>query len=76
MDYWAREITKLGHAVRLMGPPFTRAYVKGNQNDANDAAAICAAVSRPSIRFVPVKNQQQQDARTIREKRAQRVSLV
>ena len=42
--YWAREIGKRGHRVRLMSPQFTRAYVKGNKNDANDAAAICEFV--------------------------------
>jgi transposase len=69
--YWAREISKLGHEVRLMSPQFTRAYVKGNKNDANDAAAICEAVSRPSMRFVPVKNQPQQDIAALHRVRAQ-----
>jgi transposase len=69
--YWAREIGKLGHRVRLMSPQFTRAYVKGNKNDANDAAAICEAVSRPSMRFVPVKNQHQQDIAALHRVRAQ-----
>src|SRR5690348_6788580 len=69
--YWAREISKLGHEVRLMSPQFTRAYVKGNKNDANDAAAICEAVSRPSMRFVPVKKQPQQDIAALHRVRAQ-----
>ena len=74
--YWAREITQLGHSVRLMSPQFTRAYVKGNKNDANDAAAICEAVSRPSMRFVPVKNQQQQDIAALHRVRAHNSSRI
>ena len=53
--YWGRELEKLGHAVRLMNPRFIKPYLKGEKNDANDAAAICEAVSRPSMRFVPVQ---------------------
>jgi transposase len=59
--YWAREIAKLGHEVRLMSPRFVRPYVKSNKNDARDAEAICEAVARPSMRFVTVKSQLQQD---------------
>jgi transposase len=51
--YWAREIAALGHEVRLMPPQYVKAYVKRNKNDAADAAAICEAVRRPSMRFVP-----------------------
>ena len=58
--YWARELTKLGHTVRLMPPAYVKAYVKRNKNDAADAAAICEAVGRPSMRFVPVKDAEQQ----------------
>jgi len=54
-----------------MSPQFTRAYLKGNKNDANDAAAICEAVSRPSMRFVPVKKQPQQDIAALHRVRAQ-----
>lgn len=71
--HWAREITKLGHEVRLMSPQFIRPYVKGNKNDANDAAAICEAVGRPSMRFVPVKNQHQQDIAALHRVRSQLV---
>jgi transposase len=71
--HWAREITKLGHEVRLMSPQFTRPYVKGNKNDANDAAAICEAVGRPSMRFAPVKNQHQQDIAALHRVRSQLV---
>jgi transposase len=59
--YWARELMKLGHTVKLMAPQHVKAYVKGNKNDANDAEAICEAVSRPSMRFVAVKTVAQQD---------------
>src|SRR5208282_601908 len=59
--YWAREMVKLGHEVRLMSPRFVRPYVKSNKNDARDAEAICEAVGRPSMRFVAIKSQVQQD---------------
>src|SRR2546429_261950 len=58
--YWARELTKLGHEVRLMPAKGVKAYVKRNKNDAADAVAICEAVRRPSMRFVPVKSAEQQ----------------
>jgi transposase len=58
--YWARRIQEYGHTVKLMAPQFVKPYVKGNKNDAADAAAICEAVSRPSMRFVPIKNIEQQ----------------
>jgi transposase len=58
--YWARELTALGHEVRLMPPQYVKAYVKRNKNDAADAEAICEAVRRPSMRFVPVKTIEQQ----------------
>jgi len=59
--YWAREIGALGHEVRLMPPVRVKAYVAwGRKNDAADAAAICEAVRRPSMRFVPVKTVEQQ----------------
>ena len=60
--YWAREIALLGHEVRLMPPGYVKAYVKRGKNDAADAAAICEAVTRPSMRFVPVKGSEQQSA--------------
>jgi transposase len=58
--HWARELTKLGHEVRLMPPQYVRPYVKTNKHDAADADACCEAVQRPGMRFVPVKNEQQQ----------------
>ena len=58
--HWARKLEKLGHTVRLMAPQFVKPYVKTNKNDAADAEAICEAVSRPNMRFVPIKNGEQQ----------------
>jgi transposase len=58
--YWARELARLGHEVRLMPPQYVRPYVKTNKHDAADAEACCEAVQRPGMRFVPVKNEQQQ----------------
>jgi len=64
-NYWAREITKLGHEVKLMAPQFVKPYVKTNKNDQADAEAICEAVSRPNMRFVPIKSVEQQDILSI-----------
>ena len=58
--YWAREIAALGHEVRLMPPQFVKPYIKSQKNDAADAEAICEAVQRPTMRFVPVKSAEQQ----------------
>src|SRR5215831_839414 len=58
--HWARQLQKLGHTVRLMAPQFVKPYVKTNKNDVADAEAICEAVSRPTMRFVPMKNGEQQ----------------
>src|SRR6201982_1259093 len=58
--HWSRELRALGHTVRLMPPSYVKAYLKRSKNDANDAAAICEAVTRPSMRFVPTKSEQQQ----------------
>lgn len=58
--HWARELIALGHEVKLMPPAYVKAYVKRNKNDAADAEAICEAVTRPSMRFVPVKDTEQQ----------------
>lgn len=58
--YWARKLESLGHKVKLMAPQFVKPYVKTNKNDVADAEAICEAVSRPNMRFVPIKNVEQQ----------------
>src|ERR1700745_2251839 len=58
--YWSRRLQALGHTVRLMPPSYVKAYVKRSKNDANDAAAICEAVTRPSMRFVATKSEEQQ----------------
>ena len=58
--HWARELTALGHTVKLMPPAYVKAYVKRNKNDAADAEAICEAIARPSMWFVPVKDAEQQ----------------
>jgi transposase len=58
--HWARRLEKLGHTVKLMAPQFVKPYVKTNKNDAADAQAICEAVSRPHMRFVAIKNGEQQ----------------
>ncbi|MGI9523944.1 MAG: IS110 family transposase [Hyphomicrobiaceae bacterium] len=67
--YWARELTKLGHTVRLIPPVYVKAYVKRSKNDAADAAAICEAVTRPSMRFVPIKSEEQQAALAVHRAR-------
>ena len=58
--YWARELISLGHDVKLMPPNYVKPYVKRNKNDMADAEAICEAVTRPNMRFVAVKNAEQQ----------------
>lgn len=58
--HWARKLQAIGHTVRLMAPQFVKPYVKTNKNDAADAEAICEAVARPNMRFVPIKNVEQQ----------------
>ncbi|WP_207462927.1 IS110 family transposase [Azospirillum sp. SYSU D00513] len=63
--HWAREITRLGHTVRLMPPQYVKPYVKRHKNDQADAEAICEAVQRPSMRFVPIKTEEQQSTLVI-----------
>jgi transposase len=78
--HWARELAKLGHEVRLMPPAYVKPYVKRGKTDANDAEAICEAVTRPTMRFVPVKSPEQQAALALHRTRdllvKQRTQLV
>jgi transposase len=81
--HWARELMKLGHEVRLMPPAYVKPYVKRGKTDANDAEAICEAVTRPTVRtmrFVPVKSPEQQAALALHRTRdllvKQRTQLV
>jgi transposase len=68
--HWARVLQKLGYRVKLIAPQFVKPYVKSNKNDAADAEAICEAMARPGMRFVPVKSVQQQDIQAIHRVRA------
>src|SRR5688572_31473571 len=71
--YWARKLMALGHTVRLMAPQFVKPYRKNDKNDGNDAEAICEAVQRPSMRFVPVKSPAQLAELTVHRIRLQLV---
>jgi transposase len=77
--HWARELIKLGHDVRLIPPAYVKPYVRRQKNDRTDAAAICEAVSRPTMRFVTVKSVEQQAVQTLHRVRElltrQRVQL-
>jgi transposase len=68
--HWARVIGRYGHPVRLMPPSYVKPYVKRNKNDGRDAEAICEALSRPSMRFVPVKSVEQQAVLIVHSTRA------
>ena len=78
--YWAREITALGHEVRMMPARYVKPYVKRNKNDMADAEAICEAVTRPTMRFVPIKTPEQQSILMLHRTRElfvrQRIMLV
>ena len=63
--HWARLLQSKGYAVKLIAPQFVKPYVKSNKNDANDAEAICEAMSRPSMRYVAVKTVEQQDIQAV-----------
>ena len=71
--HWARQLIKLGFIVKLIPPQYVKPYVKRNKNDANDAEAICEAVSRPTMSFVPVKTLEQQDIQSLHRVRCERV---
>jgi transposase len=68
--HWARQLQARGYTVKLIAPQFVKPYVKSNKNDANDAEAICEAMSRPHMRFVPVKTVEQQDIQAVHRVRA------
>lgn len=78
--HWARELTRLGHEVRMMPPAYVKPYVKRGKNDAVDAEAICEAVTRPTMRFVAMKSAEQQAALSLHRTRnllvKQRTQLV
>jgi transposase len=78
--YWGRELVRLGHEVRQMPPSYVKPYVKRGKTDANDAEAICEAVTRPTMRFVPIKSVEQQAALSLHRTRdllvRQRTQLV
>ena len=78
--HWARELSRLGHLVRLIPPQYVKPYVKRNKTDAADAEAICEAVGRPNMRFVPIKTIEQQSILALHRVRAllvrQRTSAI
>ena len=74
VHHWVRQFTKMGHTVRLIAPQFVKPYVKSNKNDAVDAEAICEAVQRPNMRFVPAKGLEQQDIQSLHRVRSQVVA--
>ncbi len=72
-NYWGQKFTEMGHKVKLINPQFVKPYVKSNKNDAVDAEAICEAVTRPNMRFVAIKNKDQQDIQCTHKVRARLV---
>lgn len=73
-NHWVRVFEKLGHTVHMIAPQFVKPYVKSNKSDAADAEAICEAVQRPSMRFVPAKSIEQQDIQSLHRIRSQAVA--
>ena len=71
--YWARKFSSFGHTVKLMSPQYVKPYVKTNKNDAADAEAICEAVTRSNMRFVPIKSEEQQDIQALHRIRSRLV---
>jgi transposase len=78
--FWKRKFELMGHTVKLMAPQYVKPYVKTNKNDMSDAEAICEAVTRPNMRFVPAKSKEQQDVQCLHRIRqgwiAERTGLV
>jgi transposase len=72
--HWARQLQAHGYSVKMVPPQFVKPYVKSNKNDANDAEAICEAMSRPNMRFVAVKTVEQQDIQAVHRIRAELLS--
>src|SRR5687768_380402 len=72
--YWARRLREQGHTVKLMAPQYVKPYVKTNKNDMRDAEAIAEAVTRPSMRFVPIKTVAQQDIQALHRVRERLIS--
>ena len=73
-NHWVRVFEQFGHTVKMMAPQFVKPYVKSNKSDAADAEAICEAVQRPSMRFVPAKSIDQQDLQSLHRIRSQAVA--
>ncbi len=71
--YWSRKFQAMGHQVKLMAPQFVKPYIKSNKNDSNDAAGICEAVTRPSMRFIATKGVEHQDMQALHRVRSQLV---
>lgn len=71
--FWANKFVEMGHTVKIMAPQFVKPYVKSNKNDARDAEAICEAVGRPNMRFVPIKKPEHQDMQMLHRIRSQAV---
>jgi transposase len=72
--YWARQFLQQGHEVKLISPQFVKPFVKGNKTDSNDAEAICEALQRPTMRFVPIKSIEQQDVQSLHRARSRLVN--
>ncbi len=72
--HWARVFRRFGHEVKLISPQFVRPFVKGSKNDGNDAEAICDAMQRPNMRFVPIKTVEQQDIQSLHRVRSRLVN--
>jgi transposase len=72
--HWARQFQARGHTVRIISPQFVKPFIRGNKNDGNDAEAICEAVQRPHMRFVPLKSIEQQDVQSLHRARQRLVN--